>query len=324
MSYVDEEDPGVLKVEDVKTCAIDCGADLVGITVPAELDEDARAFDKWLRLNYNAGMGWLQKNVDVRNDPGKFLPGCKSIIAIAVNYYTPQLHFNFPNFPKISRYAWGRDYHKVLCKILGKIQDSIAGSAKDKGTQEAEFRIAVDSGPFRDKIWAFRAGLGWIGKNSLLVTREFGSWVFLGALLTTVEFEGEYDREQSSQCGKCRICIDKCPTSAIRNDCEIDSRACISYLTIEHMGNLPDRYKESLNGWVFGCDTCQDVCPWNRFAKPTRHKDFHPREGLVVPDLQLLSKLSEDEFEKLTAGTPIRRAGCERLRRNALAVMGLL
>ncbi|MCX6645826.1 MAG: tRNA epoxyqueuosine(34) reductase QueG [bacterium] len=313
-----------MNVEQLKFCALDSGADLVGVTSPAKLTGEEEKFRRWLSLNYCGDMAWMQNNIDIRHDPEKLLPGCKSIIVIAVNYYVPQLHFNFPNFPKISRYAWGRDYHKVLGEILGRLQKSIVESVENSGGEKPLFKIAVDSAPFRDKIWAMRAGLGWIGKNSILITRKFGSWIFIGSLLTTYKIEGEYDMQHPDHCGKCRLCIDRCPTSAIMQGRHIDARSCISYLTMEHDGDFPKHHKDSLNGWVYGCDMCQDVCPWNNFARPTRHHDFHPREGLVVPDLRELSKLTEDEFDRLTAGTPIRRVGREKLRRNALAVMGLL
>ena len=308
----------------MKSFAIDHGADLVGVTSPAKLIDEEKKFRRWLHLNYGGDMGWLERNIDVRHDPEKLLPGCRSIIVIAVNYYVPQLHFNFPNFPKISRYAWGRDYHKVLGDILSGIQNSIIESVESESGEEPKFKIAVDSAPFRDKIWAMRAGIGWIGKNSILLTRKFGSWVFIGSLLTTHEIDGELDTQHPDHCGKCERCIDACPTNTILPGRQIDARGCISYLTIEHEGEFPNHFRDSMNGWVFGCDICQDVCPWNRFARPTRHADFHPREGLVVPDLTMLSRLTEDEFDRLTSGTPIRRMGRERLRRNALAVMGLL
>ncbi len=264
----------------------------------------------------------MADNLDVRNDPGVLLPGCRSIIVIAVNYYTPQLHLRFSNFPRISRYAWGRNYHKVLGKILGNLTEEIRELARGAGIDDAEFRIAVDTAPFRDKVWAERAGIGWIGKNSMLITRKFGSWVFLGALLTTLELEP--DKPSPNHCGTCTRCLDACPTSAFAAPGELDARACLSYLTIEHDGQIPVRYRDKLSGWIFGCDTCQDVCPWNRFAKPASNRDFNPREGLLIPDLQLLSRMDEDEYNRLTTGTSLRRAGHERLRRNALAVMGLL
>jgi epoxyqueuosine reductase len=269
-------------------------------------------------------MSWMAKNVEIRNDPGLLLPGCKSIIVIAVNYYNSQLHLRFPNFPRISRYAWGRDYHKVVSGILRKIQKEVDNLAREKGIDDAKYRMAVDSMPFRDKVWAQIAGIGWIGKKSMLLTREFGSWVFIGSLLTTVEFDNYSESKIENHCGKCTKCLDACPTGALIESGKLDSRACISYLTIEHKGHLLPRYIESLGGWIFGCDTCQDVCPWNRFAKPSRHNDFMPREGLLVPDLQMLSHMTETEYDELSRGTSLRRAGRERLRRNALAVMGLL
>jgi len=187
-----------------------------------------------------------------------------------------------------------------------------------------KFKTAVDSAPFRDKVWAQYAGIGWIGKNTMLITRQFGSWVFIGSLLTTLEFDRYSDPFDGNYCGNCTRCLDACPSGALIGPGRLDSRMCISYITVEHAGQLPSSYKENPAGWVFGCDICQDVCPWNRFAKPTRHRDFSPREGLLVPDLHVMSQMSVADYEKLTNGTPLRRAGRERLRRNALTVMGLL
>jgi len=270
-------------------------------------------------------MKWMAENVELRHDPGLFLPGCRTIIMIAVNYYTPELHLQFPNFPRISRYAWGRDYHKVVGNILREISRHIDGIAESAGITGYTNKITVDSGPFRDKVWAWRAGLGWIGKNSILITRKFGSWVFLGALLTTLELEPDGNGPHPDHCGKCTRCLDACPTGALIGPRRFDARACISYLTVEHAGEIPSRYRDKLSGWLFGCDECQEVCPWNiKFAKQTGNRDFYPRTGLHVPDLNLLSQMDDEEFGELTAGTPLRRAGRERLRRNTLAVMGLL
>jgi len=312
----------VLKSEEIKACALDAGADLVGIARAEPLRAEASDLAEWLRHKYCGTMSWMGENTAVRNDPSKLLDECKSIISIAVNYYTPQLHLRFPNFPRISRYAWGRDYHKVLKKILKDLQENVNDLAVAAGIDDAVFMPACDTAPFRDKVWAQRAGLGWIGKNSLLITKKFGTWVFIGSILTNIELDP--DQPHRSHCGKCHRCVDACPTGALLGEREIDSRACLSYLTIEHAGKLPSRYVENMSGWVFGCDSCQDVCPWNRFAKPTVNKDFEPRGGLLVPDLQIMSQMSEDEYNKLTTGASLRRAGHERLRRNALAVMGLL
>jgi len=288
------------------------------------LKSEADDLREWLHRGHNGAMKWMAQNVDVRSDPARLLPGCRSIISIAVNYFTPQLHLAFPNFPRISRYAWGRDYHKVVGGILKKIATAIAEMCGEEGIEDYEYRIAVDSLPFRDKVWAQRAGIGWMGKHSILITREYGSWVFIGSILTNLDFGDEYDSPHPAHCGKCEACIDACPTGAILREGGLNARACISYLTIEHPGEIPSRYRDGLGGWIFGCDTCQDVCPWNRYAKPTRHRDFNPRDGLLVPDLQNISHMDTDEFDRLTQGTPLQRIGSERFRRNALAAMGLL
>jgi epoxyqueuosine reductase len=242
---------------------------------------------------------------------------------IVVNYFSPHLHVGFPNFPKVSRYAWGRDYHTVLKAILKTLATELDGAARQAGMSGAEFKIAVDTAPFRDKVWAQRAGLGWIGRNTNLITREYGSWVFIGGLLTTLELEPT-GTSHPDHCGICSKCIEACPTSALMKPGRLNARDCISYLTIEHEGQIPHQFEDSLDGWVFGCDICQDVCPWNRFAKPGKMPDFEPRPGLLVPDLNVWSHMSPDEYDQLTEGTSLRRAGREHLRRNALAVMGLL
>jgi epoxyqueuosine reductase len=320
--FIDRRGVTTLDVGRVKARVRELGADLVGIAAAEPLEKEADELARWLRLGYNGTMAWMAERVDVRNDPSRLLPGCRSIIVIAVNYHAPQLHLRFPNFPKISRYAWGRDYHPVLSGILRSLAGEMQEWAREEGVDDFRYRVAVDTAPFRDKVWAQRAGIGWQGKNTLLLTREFGSWVFIGSLLTTLQLEP--DRPHPDHCGTCTRCIEACPTRAIVYPRKLDARACISYLTIEHAGQLPARYGENLNGWIFGCDVCQDVCPWNRFARPTRNKSFYPREGLLIPDLHVFGHMDEDSYDRLTAGTPIRRAGRERLRRNALAVMGLL
>jgi epoxyqueuosine reductase len=314
----------ILESETIVARARELGADLVGIVESMPLGKEAENLDLWLNLRYHGTMGWMAQNRDVRKDPGKLLEGCRSIIMIAVNYFSPHLHLAFPNFPRVSRYAWGRDYHTVLRGILKKLATDLDETAREAGKSGAEFKIAVDSAPFRDKVWAQRAGLGWIGRNTNLVTREYGSWVFIGGLLTTLEIEPTSTEPHPDHCGTCSSCIEACPTGALMKPGRIDARVCISYLTIEHEGQIPPQFDDSLSGWVFGCDICQDVCPWNRFAKPTKMPDFEPRPGLLVPDLHLWSQMSPDEYERLTEGTPLRRAGREHLRRNALAVMGLL
>lgn len=313
-----------ITAEAIKARAHQLGVDITGIVRSEPLVQEAKDLERWLQLGYQGTMSWMARNRSARNDPSKLLPGCKSIVVIAVNYYTPHHHLRFPNFPRISRYAWGRDYHRVLKDLLKKLRDEIDDVARESGVYGAKYRIAVDSAPFRDKVWAQKAGIGWIGKNTALLTREFGSWVFIGALLTTLDLEVTSTSPHPDHCGKCEACLEACPTGALVGPGRIDSRACLSYLTIEYKGRIQDQYQDRFEGWIFGCDTCQDVCPWNRFARPARIPHFSPREGLLVPDLRLLSHMTEKEYDELTKGTALRRAGRERLRRNALAVMGLL
>jgi epoxyqueuosine reductase len=313
-----------LKSDFISYRAKELGADLVGIAACMPLEEEARQLDQWLKLGYNGKMAWFNKNRDVRDDPGKLLEGCRSIIMIGVNYYTSHLHFRFPDFPRVSRYAWGRDYHKVLRDILKKLEDEIDDAAKQQGITNARHKVVVDSAPFREKVWAHRAGLGWIGKNSLLINRKYGSWLFLGGLLTTLELEPTSTHKYPDHCGSCHKCLDACPTKALRRPGQLDARACLSYLTVEYSGEIPPQFRDSFSGWIFGCDTCQEACPWNRFAHPARLRDFDPKPGLLIPDLKMWSQMTPDYYDKLTSGGSIRRASCEQLRRNALAVMGLL
>jgi len=304
--------------------ARELGADIVGVAECKPLGKEAEDLDLWLKRRYNGDMAWMAQHREQRKDPGKLLPGCRSIIMIAVSYFTPHLHLGFPDFPKVSRYAWGRDYHLVLGDILKKLARDIENAAKRNRMPKPGHKVVVDSAPFRDKVWAQQAGLGWIGKNTVLITRDYGSWVFIGGLLTTLELEPTTRSPHPNHCGKCTKCVDACPTDAIVLPGQLDARACISYLTIENEGSIPRQLGEHLSGWVFGCDICQEACPWNRFAKPSESEHFTPKTHLLVPDLHLWSQMSPDEFERLTEGTPLRRAGRERLRRNALAVMGLL
>lgn len=314
-----------IETSEIESRAKELGADLVAVIHPSPLEKESADLDEWLDRGYQANMRWMSARKEIRNDPEKLLPGCKSIIIICVNYFTPQRHLDIPRFPKISRYAWGRDYHKVLRNILKKLQNEIQSLTNNEDYQEDKFYIAVDSAPFRDKVWAQKAGLGWIGKHTNLISREFGSWFFIGALLTTLELsESDSVGHSVDHCGTCTKCIDACPTNAIIAPYQLDARACISYLTIEHDGVIPSALREKLDGWIFGCDICQDVCPWNRFEKPTSNPDFRPREGMLPPDITLLSRMTSEEYDELTTGTALRRAGKEKLRRNALSAMGLL
>lgn len=304
--------------------AIELGADLAGVVKSQKLEREDELLSKWLKMGYHGDMTWLAQNRELRSDPGKVLDGCKSIIMIAVNYFTPYYHVGIPNFPKVSRYSWGGDYHVVLRNILQELEIEIKNLALSVRCEKVRTKIAVDSLPFREKVWAVRAGIGWQGKNTLVINKEYGSWLFLGGLLTTLDLDPGPVNEVPDNCGSCTLCIEACPTGALKDQGILDARVCISYLTIEHDGIIPAPLRDQLSGWIYGCDVCQNVCPWNQYAKPAKLPYFMPKPELLVPDLQVWSQMSSEEYEKLTHGTSMVRCPSEYLRRNALAVMGLL
>jgi epoxyqueuosine reductase len=266
----------------------------------------------WLALGYHADMAWMQN--PKRQDIAQVMAGVKSVLCVALNYYVPQPHSTEPDHGKLSRYGWGHDYHKVLGKKLKALCRWL--EAQDAGIQT---RWYVDTGPIAEKAFAERAGIGWIGKHSNLISREFGSWLFLGEILTNVELPS--DRPHAEHCGTCTRCIDACPTGAITQPFVVDANRCIAYHTIENKAEtLPTAIAENLNSWVAGCDICQDVCPWNqRFAQPTSIPDFHPFPQNVVPRLDELAVITEADWERAFTGSALRRIKCDRLQRNAKA-----
>jgi epoxyqueuosine reductase len=258
-------------------------------------------------------MVWMGTTKAIRQDPRLKLPGARSVVVVARNYYQPD-----PESPsgsgKVARYARGRDYHKVLKKPL----IALARFLDDFGVEQPSY-AAVDSGPVMERAWAERAGLGWIGKNSLVLRRDIGSWFFLGTIITEVALVP--DAPLPSHCGTCRACLDACPTEAFVAEGVVDARKCIAYHTIENRGEIPDEVGRNMEGWVFGCDICQEVCPWNRFARPTSEGDFAPRPGQAHPDLETLIAIDEAAFNERFAGTPIRRARHSGMQRNARIVL---
>src|SRR5512143_874984 len=237
----------------VKEAALAFGFSHAGIARGDVPLEESRALGAWLDRKYHATMGWMERTRARRGDPSLVLPGVKSVIAVSLNYYTPDARRGGRG--KISRYAWGDDYHDVLGERLERFQ----GWLREKYPGE-KFLWYADTGPVMDKVWAQRAGIGWEGKHTNVITTDVGSWVFLGEVLTTLELEP--DAPATDHCGTCTLCIEACPTGAIVEPYVVDSGLCISYLTIEHRGELPAG--ASLDGWIFGCDVCQDVCPWKR------------------------------------------------------------
>ncbi len=294
----------------VKDAARALGFDACGVAAVADEADDG--FDAWLDAGHVAGMDWMRRTRDLRQNAALKLPGVRSVVVVAAGY-AQQRPPAPPDHGKVALYACFRDYHRVLLprvRLLGKRLTELA-----PGT---EHYACVDSGPVRERAWAARAGLGWIGKNSLLLHRELGSWLFLGALLTTAELAP--DTPAADRCGSCRACLDACPTGAIVAPRVVDSNRCIAYHTIENRRDIPGDIKKRLGDWVFGCDACQEACPWNRRAPETAEPDFRLRPGVAGPPLDELADMTEEAFGARFNGTPVRRAGLEGMRRNARAV----
>ena len=300
---------------EIKAKARELGFTSVGI-IPAErLEQEEARLKEWLARGYQGTMSWMERDPEKRADPRLLMQYCRSVVVCALNYYTAHEHIDSPLHGKISRYAWGDDYHDVLREKLTVLIDWIRGHAPDVNA-----RICVDTAPFMDKAWAARAGLGWIGKHTNLITRAVGSWVFIGSVLLDIGLE--YDRPQmEDHCGTCTACIDACPTDAIVEPYVLDSNRCISYATIELRDEkLPESIAANLSGWIYGCDMCQDVCPWNRFETPTEESRFEPRRGETALDLNQLASIDHDAYVDRFRHSAIKRTKLTGLKRNAAAV----
>ena len=283
----------------------------------AAVDTDAEGLavghlKAWLALGYQAEMAWMEnpRRFDIRT----CMPEVESVICVALNYYTPHQRPEGQEYAKISRYGWGKDYHKVMHKKLKALANWL--SEQGEGIQA---RYYADTGPVQDKVWAERAGIGWIAKNGNVITREYGSWVFLGEVLTNLALTP--DAPHTEHCGTCTRCIDACPTGAIAKPFVVDANRCIAYHTIENRDQeLPESVKPHLRGWVAGCDICQDVCPWNqRFAHMTDVEEFQPYPWNISPKLTELANISDEEWNQRFPASALRRIKPEMLRRNAIA-----
>jgi len=289
---------------------------MVGIVAATALNDERNRLHEWLARGYHGEMRWLARDPEMRTDPRKLFPAARSVVVVAKNYYTPQKHTNEPQTGKVSRYAWGDDYHDVvgekLRSLLAWIQEEVPGTAG---------KVCVDIQPMLDKVWAARAGLGWIGKHTNLITTEYGSWVFIGELLLNLELE--YDNEVvADHCGSCTLCIDACPTGAITEPYVLDSNKCISYATIELRDpELPKPVADNLEGWFYGCDICQDVCPWNRFEQTTDEPRFLPRAGNVNASLAELLQLTPETYAARFRHSAMKRAKLSGLQRNARTLL---
>lgn len=267
---------------------------------------------EWLRRGYHGTMAWIERDPNKRADPRQVLPGCRSIISLGINYLTEHRANEQPGYGRIARYAWGGDYHKLFDSRLKQLEQLIHRMAPDART-----RSYSDTGPIMEKAWAERAGLGWVGKHSNLVSAEYGSWLLLGEVLTTLELEP--DEPATDLCGSCRLCIQACPTGAITEPYVVDATRCISYLTIELRGDdstIPHELQTGMGNKIFGCDDCLDVCPFNLRAEPTQERAFQPSPLTLSPHLQELSKLDESTFTAVFQQSPIRRAKHQGLLRN--------
>ncbi len=305
-----------------------------GIVRATPLDEISRErFLRWLEQHFQGEMHYMARAPNRRINPQEVLLGAKSLISILINYFSPEPQTQSPMEGVISRYAWGRDYHLVVQEKL-RVFDNFLSEILNPYSSI----FYVDTGPVLDKWWAQEAGLGWIGKNANLITPEIGSWVFVGEILTTAEFEpDDYDlpfrhprvkvSENASTsaptfCGSCTQCMKACPTQAIVSPFVVDARRCISYLTIELRGSIPRDLRSLIGNRIFGCDDCQEVCPWNRFAVRTSEADFHPSSGNLQPRLTDLLHMSREEFNHRFKESPIRRAGYAGFLRNVAVALG--
>ena len=293
----------LIKAEAKKLGFQDCGIAPAGF-----LDEDAVHLTGWLNNNMHAGMNYMKGNFNKRTDPVKLVPGARSVISVILNYYQLEVKKDKKR-PQISKYAYGRDYHKVVRKKLKKLIEILR-----EFDETVTGRFFVDSAPVLERAWAARSGLGWIGKNSNLINKKYGSFIFIGELI--IDLDLVYDNPVKDYCANCTKCIDACPTNAIITDRIIDANRCISYQTIENKGEIDNDLKGKMENWVFGCDICQDICPWNKEIKPATEPDFIPRKEILEMTRDDWNKLDEKKFIQLFSGTAVKRTGFSGLKRN--------
>jgi len=290
----------------IKTTAKNLGFLSCGISKAEFLEEEAPRLEQWLKEGKHGQMAYMEKNFDKRLDPRILVPGAKSVVSLLLNYYTDKQQVK--GAPKISKYAFGTDYHFVikgkLKQLFQILQDQIG---------EINGRVFVDSAPVMDKAWAARSGLGWMGKNTNLITQKVGSFYFIAEMI--IDLELEYDTPVTDHCGTCTACIDACPTEAL-SPYNIDASKCISYLTIELKDQIPHEFQNKMDDWTFGCDVCQDVCPWNRFSKSHNEPLFDPNPEMMDFKRKDWEELTEATFETIFKNSAIKRTRYEGLKRN--------
>jgi len=299
----------------IKTHARELGFHKVGIVGAEVLSAERRRFEAWLQRGYHGEMSWMSRDPEQRTDLRRLFPEARSVVVVALNYYTPHQHSDNSASGKVSRYAWGDDYHEVVGDKLRELLSWIK-----EQQPEADGKVCVDIQPTMDKAWAVRAGLGWMGKHTNLIAPEYGSWVFLGELLLNLELEYT-ETEVADQCGSCTLCIDACPTSAIVEPYVVNSNLCISHATIESRApQIRGDVATELEGWLYGCDICQDVCPWNHLTPATGESGFEPRERNVNASLAEILDLTPETYAARFRHSAMKRAKLSGLQRNARAL----
>tara|TARA_R110001592_G_scaffold125665_1_gene335910 strand:- start:6231 stop:7160 length:930 start_codon:yes stop_codon:yes gene_type:complete len=293
----------------IKQTAQKLGFDFCGISKAEFLAEEAPRLEAWLKKGNHAEMGYMENHFDKRLDPSKLVPGAKSVVSLLYNYYPEKdLAEEHPEHLKLAKYAYGEDYHFVIKDRLKTFMSILKEEIGD-----VEGRVFVDSAPVMERQWAAKSGLGWLGKNTLLINKGQGSYFFLAELI--IDLELEPDGPIKDYCGTCTRCIDACPTDAI-TPYEVDANKCISYLTIELKDQIPDTFQGKMDNWVFGCDICQEVCPWNRFSKPHSEPTFHPKNELLELFNNNWQDLTEEVFRSVFKGSAVKRTKLEGLKRN--------
>ncbi len=290
--------------------AKELGFDLVGFAKADLLQNETEKLKEWLNRGFQASMDYMERNFEKRLDVNNVLPDVKSVISLAMNYYTNHQYSNEKDFGKVSRYAWGKDYHLVIWEKLEILEEQLKEI-------DSSFNCLtyVDTGPVMDKAWAVRSGIGWLGKHTNVITREIGSWIFLATIICDQEFN--YNKPIEDFCGSCRVCLDACPTKAIVDEYVVDANKCISFLTIENKGEISNEFKNQFDSWLFGCDICQDVCPWNKkFPTQTHEKKFEPSGNKEIA-LQEIIEMNSEDFKKRFETSPIKRAKLTGIKRNA-------
>jgi len=315
----------------IKQCARDAGFDLCGVA-PVHDFAELEVFPAWIADGKHGEMKYMEARDEAgelkRASLARVAPWAHSVIVCAINYNTKRPYSTQTVDASrgwISRYAWAReDYHDAVLRRLRQLENELRRPLDATG-DSLQFRSYVDTGPLIERVYAKYAGIGWIGKNTCIINQQLGSWLFLGVILASLDFtkdELTADLPAPDRCGSCTRCIAACPTQAIVAPGELDARLCISYLTIEKRGEIPDHLRSGMGRHVFGCDICQDVCPWNRKAPVTSASEFEAREGLVNPTLDWLAEMQQEEFRAVFRGSPVRRAKLSGLRRNAVIAMG--